>query len=277
MKILVIGGAGYVGSTSVERFLDRGHDVVVFDNLSTGTPGRPGRCAPGRRRPRRPGPHSTTSFRGAIDAVVHFAARSLVGESSGDPGAVLPQQRRRRRSHCSRRCAGTGVSRLVFSSTCATYGVPQTRPDRRGRPQQPINPYGNTKLAFEAPAPTTPRRTACGRISLRYFNAAGADRRQHRRGPRPRDAPDPARLQARSASGRTSRSSAPTTRRPTAPASATTSTSTTSPTRTCWRSRRPARGSCSRSTTSARRRLQRPRGRRGRAPRDRPGHSRPCL
>ena len=253
MRILVVGGAGYVGSTSVEAFLDAGHDVIVFDDLSTGHAARssspPAWCAARSRTGRA---WSTCCATSGIDAVLHCAAKSLVGESMADPalyyrhnvtGGVAMLEAMR----------DAGVTRLVYSSTAAVYGEPRRVPIAEADRTEPINPYGATKLAFEG--------------AMRWFAASARlpghqpallqrrrrDRAQ-RRGPRAGDAPDPAGPAGGGRRGEPRpdlRPGLPDAR--TAPASATSSTSATWPPRTCWRSRRPAKAIPRwRSTTSAR-------------------------
>ena len=119
-----------------------------------------------------------------------------------------------------------GVTRIVFSSTCATYGDPQRIPIDESHPQAPVNPYGESKLFVERILHWYGQAYDLRSVALRYFNASGADPDgDHRRGSRSRDAPDPARHRGRArAGGRRSACSGPITRRPTAPRSATTST-----------------------------------------------------
>ena len=174
MRILVTGGAGYVGSVSVERLLEAGHTVTVLDDLSTG--------------------HATSVVDGAelvdgsfgdrdavagllrsanIDAVLHCAAKSLVGESMADPA-----------SYYRHNVAGgvalldamrdAGVDRIVFSSTAAVYGVPEATPIEEDAPLRPINPYGETKRAFEGAMAWYGTAYGIRSVSLRYFNVAGA-------------------------------------------------------------------------------------------------------
>ena len=176
MKILVVGGAGYIGSTSVESFLDAGHQVVVYDSL---TSGHAAAIPPGAEfllGDIRDGERLDRILSDGVDAVLHCAARSLVGESMADPGLYY-------RTNVSggvalleamNRC---GVNRLVFSSTAAVYGEPRRVPIAEADRTQPINPYGETKLAFEGAM-----RWFCAAhdfrgISLRYFNVAGATER----------------------------------------------------------------------------------------------------
>ena len=149
MRILVTGGAGYVGSVSVERLLEAGHDVVVLDDLSTGHRARRRRGDPrdgGYLRATRP--LEALLDRERIEAILHCAARSLVAESIADPakyyrenvagGVALLEATR-----------AAGIRRVVFSSTAAVYGVPERDPDHEDAPLEPINPYGETKRTFE--------------------------------------------------------------------------------------------------------------------------------
>ena len=173
MKILVVGGAGYVGSTSVERFVEAGHEVIVYDNLSSGhRPAVPegvqlvvGDIADGDR--------IGSILADGVDAVLHCAARSLVGESMIDPGLYY-------RTNVSGGVAllesmrAVGVTRLVFSSTAAVYGEPRRVPIAEADRTEPINPYGATKLAFEGAMRWFCAAHDFRAISLRYFNVAGA-------------------------------------------------------------------------------------------------------
>jgi UDP-glucose 4-epimerase len=176
LKILVVGGAGYVGSTSVERFVDRGHEVVVFDNLSSGHASAVPNGAllvvgdlADRARLR----HILTD---GVEAVLHCAARSLVGESMENPGAYY-------RTNVAggvsllEAMRDTGVTRLVYSSTAAVYGEPRRVPIAEADRTQPINPYGETKLAFEGAMRWFCAAHGLRAISLRYFNVAGATER----------------------------------------------------------------------------------------------------
>ena len=177
MRILVTGGAGYVGSVSVEALVEGGHEVVVLDDLSTG--------------------HESADLVGArlvigsygnadlvdrllgdepFDAVLHCAARSLVGESIADParyyrenvagGLALLEAMRRR-----------DVGRLVISSTAAVYGEPDGSPIAEDAPLRPINPYGETKRTLETAAAWYGLAYGLRSVALRYFNVAGASRR----------------------------------------------------------------------------------------------------
>jgi UDP-glucose-4-epimerase GalE len=173
MRILVTGGAGYIGSHAARLFLSRGHDVCVLDNLSAGHRA----AVPADRLV--VGDLSSTALLDEvlrsrrIEAVVHFAALALVGESVREPAkyyqtnlaCTLGLMEAMRRH---------GVERFVLSSTCATYGVPARVPISEDEAQKPINPYGRSKLAVEMALGDY--ATAYGwRVALlRYFNAAGA-------------------------------------------------------------------------------------------------------
>ncbi len=174
MRILVTGGAGYVGSVSVERFLEAGHEVTVVDDLSTG---HRGAVPPGARLvdidyADESALHALMR-EASIDAVLHCAARSLVGESVVDPsryyranvagGIALVEAVR-----------AAGVRRFVFSSTAAVYGVPDETPITEEAPLRPINPYGETKRTFEGILRWYGQAYGLRSIALRYFNVAGA-------------------------------------------------------------------------------------------------------
>lgn len=176
MRILVTGGAGYIGSHAVEFLLSRGHDVHVYDNLSAGHR----RAVPPERLVE--GDLSDTPrldqvfVEQRIEAVMHFAAFALVGESVRHPAkyyqnnlvCTLNLMEVMRRHH---------VGRFVFSSTCATYGVPERVPITEDQPQRPINPYGKAKLAVEHVLADYATAYGWGYAALRYFNAAGASTR----------------------------------------------------------------------------------------------------
>ncbi|HJP72354.1 MAG TPA: UDP-glucose 4-epimerase GalE [Candidatus Limnocylindria bacterium] len=175
MKILVVGGAGYIGSTSVERFVEAGHEVTIFDNLSSGH--RAAVPAGARLVVGDIGDSARlAAVLDGVDAVLHCAARSLVGESMADPGlyyrvnvaggvSLLEAMR------------VAGVTRLVYSSTAAVYGEPRRVPIAEADRTQPINPYGETKLAFEGAMRWFSAAHDFRAISLRYFNVAGATER----------------------------------------------------------------------------------------------------
>jgi UDP-glucose 4-epimerase len=177
MRVLVTGGAGYVGSVSVERLLDAGHDVVILDDLSTGH--RESVLPPASLEV---GSYGTADLmarlldRAKVDAILHCAARSLVGESTRDParyyrdnvagGIVLLEAAR-----------AAGVGRIVFSSSAAVYGVPDVTPIPEDAPLRPINPYGETKRTFEGALRFYGEAYGLRSVSLRYFNVAGATER----------------------------------------------------------------------------------------------------
>ncbi|GAA1810656.1 UDP-glucose 4-epimerase GalE [Actinomadura chokoriensis] len=179
MKLLVTGGAGYVGSVVSALLLEAGHEVVVLDDLSTGHED----AVPEGARLVRGTLRDTAAdlLAGAgFEAVLHFAARSLVGESVEKPGlywdknlgeslALLDAMRT------------AGVPRIVFSSTAATYGEPESTPILETDPTRPTNPYGASKLAIDTALAEYARLHGIGGVSLRYFNVAGAYGRQGER------------------------------------------------------------------------------------------------
>src|SRR6266849_8830499 len=173
MRILITGGAGYIGSHAVRLFHERGHDVWVYDNLSEGH-----RAAVPRERlivgdlceiPRL----DQTIVDRRIEAVVHFAAIAYVGESVRDPGKYYQNNlvNTLNLMECLRR---NQVGRFVFSSTCATYGIPERVPITEDEKQRPINPYGSGKLAVERALADYAAAYGWSYAALRYFNAAGA-------------------------------------------------------------------------------------------------------
>jgi UDP-glucose 4-epimerase len=177
MRVLVTGGAGYVGSVSVERLVEAGHEVVVLDDLTTG-----------HRESVPPtvslevGSYGDADLlerlleRAHVDAILHCAARSLVAESVREPsryyhdnvagGIVLLEAARQ-----------ANVGRIVFSSTAAVYGVPDATPIPEDAPLRPINPYGETKRTFEGALRFYGEAYGLRSVSLRYFNVAGATER----------------------------------------------------------------------------------------------------
>lgn len=172
MRLLVTGGAGYVGGHAVRALLEAGHEVVVYDNLVYGHAETvPCELVVGdlADRARLDGVLAGQPF----DAVLHFAAYAYVGESVADPakywrnnvagGLELLDAMR---AH--------GVNKLVFSSTCATYGYPERVPVTEDEPKKPESPYGESKLAFERVLAAYARAYDLRSVSLRYFNAAGA-------------------------------------------------------------------------------------------------------
>jgi UDP-glucose-4-epimerase GalE len=173
LRTLVTGGAGYIGSHAVRLFLARGHDVWVYDNLSSGHRA----AVPAHRlivadlnEPARLD-HVLVTHR--IEAVVHFAAFAYVGESVHDP-AKYYQNNLVNTLNLFEALRRHRIDRVVFSSTCATYGLPDRVPITEDEKQRPINPYGNTKLAVEFALADYAAAYHWGFAALRYFNAAGA-------------------------------------------------------------------------------------------------------
>jgi UDP-glucose 4-epimerase len=173
MRILVTGGAGYIGSQTVELLLSRGHEVQVYDNLSTGHR----RAVPRDRLVE--GDLGDISrldhlfVENRIEAVLHFAAFTSVGESVRHPGKYY-QNNLTHTLGLMELMRRHQVWRFVFSSTCATYGLPERVPITEDQPQRPINPYGNAKLAVERALADYATAYRWGYAALRYFNAAGA-------------------------------------------------------------------------------------------------------
>ncbi|HEX6868920.1 MAG TPA: UDP-glucose 4-epimerase GalE [Candidatus Limnocylindrales bacterium] len=173
-RILVTGGAGYVGSVSVEALLADGHDVVVLDDLTTGH-----RAAVPSGATLREGSYTdlvaTTRLlqEHAIEAILHCAARSLVGESIADPSRYY-QENVAGGIALLEAAREAGVTRFVFSSTAAVYGVPDTTPIPEDAPLRPINPYGESKRTVEGALAWYGRAYGLRSVSLRYFNVAGA-------------------------------------------------------------------------------------------------------
>ncbi|WP_084961920.1 UDP-glucose 4-epimerase GalE [Thermoactinospora rubra] len=167
MRLLVTGGAGYIGSVVAAQLLEAGHEVTVLDDLSTG---HRDAVPPGARFVE--GSIADPPLDG-VEAVLHFAAKSLVGESVEKPGlywshnlggtlALLDAMRRE------------GVNKIVFSSTAATYGEPERTPITEDAPTRPTNPYGASKLAVDTALTAYAGLHGLGAVSLRYFNVAGA-------------------------------------------------------------------------------------------------------
>jgi UDP-glucose 4-epimerase len=173
MRILVTGGAGYIGSHAVKLFLARGHDVWVYDNMIFGHRGAvpAERLIVGDLGDAHRLDHLMLDRR--IEAVVHFAAFAFVGESVQQPAKYYQNNLVNTITllECMRRHQ---VNRIVFSSTCATYGIPEKVPITEDEPQRPINPYGRTKLAVEFALGDYARAYNWGYAALRYFNASGA-------------------------------------------------------------------------------------------------------
>jgi UDP-glucose 4-epimerase len=173
MRILVTGGAGYVGSITVRRLLQAGHEVVVYDNLSRGHAEAvpPQTLVVGELEDEE---RLAALFRERrIEAVMHFAALALVGESVQQP-ELYYRNNVVGSFHLLEAMRRAGVQRLVFSSTTATYGTPEKMPIAETTPQRPINPYGFSKLVVERMLADYAAAHGLGYAALRYFNAAGA-------------------------------------------------------------------------------------------------------
>jgi UDP-glucose 4-epimerase len=174
MNVLVIGGAGYIGSHCVRQLIAAGHRPVVLDNLVYGH-----RAAVAATVPLHEGNLGDEAFvrrvlrEEKIEIVMHFAAYCYVGESVTDPlkyyfNNVVATL------HLLKAMLDEGVTKFVFSSTCATFGVPDTLPIHETLPQAPINPYGQTKLDIEHALKSLAHANGLSFAAFRYFNAAGA-------------------------------------------------------------------------------------------------------
>ena len=172
MKVIVVGGAGYIGGHTAKVLEQRGHDVLIYDNLSTGS-----------RRMCRNLPLAVGDIRDhkrlrqALkdrDVIVHFAARAYVGESVLDPRGYFETNVEGSLSLLNA-ALEVGIEKVVFSSSCATYGVPSCVPIPDSAVQNPINPYGDSKLFIERALSAYSCAYGMRSVSLRYFNAAGAD------------------------------------------------------------------------------------------------------
>lgn len=174
MKVLVCGGAGYIGSHMVRHLLANGHQPVVFDNLSTGHREAVG-GAPLVEGDLMDRAALAALFQGArFDAVMHFCARSLVGESVEQPYAYY-ENNVGGTLNLLQAMREAGVGRLVFSSTAAVFGQPQSPLIDERHATSPINPYGASKLMVERILADAHRAHGLRSVALRYFNAAGAD------------------------------------------------------------------------------------------------------
>lgn len=181
MRILVTGGAGYVGSVSVEVLVAAGHDVVVLDNFSTAGHGADlaGATVVEGSYGDLDATRSLLEQRG-IDAVLHCAARSLVPESVRNP-ALYYTENVRGGIALLEAMRLAGVQRLVISSTAAVYGEPDAVPIPEEAPLRPINPYGETKRTLETAADWYAKAYGLRPVALRYFNVAGASERNGER------------------------------------------------------------------------------------------------
>ena len=173
MRVLVTGGAGYIGSVVAAQLVAAGHEVVVLDNLSTGfADAVPGGITFVKGSVRQ---CAAEVLSDDVEAVLHFAANSLVGESVADPA-----------KYWSNNLGGTvalleamreiGVRTIVFSSTAAVYGEPERTPVLETDPTRPTSPYGASKIAVDTTLGEFCRMYGFGAVSLRYFNVAGAHR-----------------------------------------------------------------------------------------------------
>ena len=172
MVVLVVGGAGYIGSHACRALKRAGHQVIVFDNLSTGYEFLAAgfefikgdmldAAALGRVLPR-------------VDAIMHFAAHAYVGESGTNPRKYFRNNVEGGLSLLNA-AVDAGVKKIIYSSSCAVYGVPVKVPIVEENPRQPVNPYGVTKLIFEEALEAYDPAYGIRYASLRYFNASGAD------------------------------------------------------------------------------------------------------
>lgn len=172
MVVLVIGGAGYIGSHTARALKRAGHEVIVFDNLSTGHEF----LATGFELVR--GDVLDASALARIlpraDAIMHFAAHAYVGESVANPREYFRNNVEGGLSLLNA-ALDAKVNKIIFSSTCAVYGEPARIPIEENIPRQPVNPYGVSKLFFENALEAYDRAYGFRFASLRYFNAAGAD------------------------------------------------------------------------------------------------------
>jgi UDP-glucose 4-epimerase len=177
MKIFLTGGAGYIGSVTSELLLDQGHEVVIFDNLERGhrdALDRRARFIKGDLRDPQAVLKAMKSVR--PQAVMHFAAYALVGESMADPNLYF-RNNVVGGLNLVEAMKAADVPKIIFSSTCATYGQPEKMPMDETLPQRPQNPYGESKLMFEKILLWCGDRYGLKSVFLRYFNAAGATKK----------------------------------------------------------------------------------------------------
>jgi UDP-glucose 4-epimerase len=174
MKVLVTGGAGYIGSVCVEELIAAGHEIAVFDNLSEGH-----RSAVHRKAAFTEGCLSDRDLIARVvrdfgpEAVVHFAASALVSESMTRPSKYFGNNVANGLNLLDAAVAG-GVRKIIFSSTAATYGIPDTVPITEDAPTRPVNPYGESKQMFERMLAWYRDIHGLEHVVFRYFNAAGA-------------------------------------------------------------------------------------------------------
>src|SRR5258708_3504869 len=173
MDILVTGGAGYIGGHTADAIEKSGHAAIIYDNLSAGH-----RWAVGSKTLIEADLAEKLSIQRAveqyrIEAVIHFAAHAYVGESVADPRKYF-QNNAVNTLNLLDVMLDLGVKYIVYSSTCATYGVPEELPISEGHPQRPVNPYGESKLFIERVLQSYEKAYGLRWVALRYFNAAGA-------------------------------------------------------------------------------------------------------
>ncbi|MGH9847799.1 MAG: UDP-glucose 4-epimerase GalE [Blastocatellia bacterium] len=177
MKVLVTGGAGYIGSVVVEQLIEHGRQAVVYDNLSKGHRAAvaPDAAFVEGDLADRDRLIETFELHG-IEAVIHMAASSLVGESVAQPHRYFANNVVNGHMLLDA-MLHVGVKKIVFSSTAAVYGAPEAMPITEQTPPHPANPYGESKLAFEKMLRWYDEAYGMRSVSLRYFNAAGASER----------------------------------------------------------------------------------------------------
>ena len=174
MRLLVLGGAGYIGSHTAVELLESGHEVVIVDSLVTGYEAAVPEGASFYQGDIRDYDFLNDLFKKeAIDAVIHFAAFSLVGESVTDPLKYYENNLYGTKV-LLKAMIDNGVNKIVFSSTAATYGEPENIPILEDDRTCPTNPYGETKLAMEKMMKWSANAYGLKYVSLRYFNACGA-------------------------------------------------------------------------------------------------------
>jgi UDP-glucose-4-epimerase GalE len=172
LVVLVIGGAGYIGSHAARMLRRRGHEVIIYDNLSTGHAALASGFELIEADIADAGKLSSALRR--VDSVMHFAAFAFVGESVANPRKYFRNNVEGGLTLLNA-CIDSNVRRIIFSSTCAVYGVPVKIPISEQNPRQPVNPYGVSKLFFEQALESYDRAYGLRYAALRYFNAAGAD------------------------------------------------------------------------------------------------------
>ncbi len=174
MRVMVTGGAGYIGSHTVRHLTAAGHQVVVYDNLSTGFAWAVGDAPLVRGDLADHALLAETLNRNRFDAVLHFAAHTVVPDSVADPLRYYANNTLNT-WRLLQACAEAGVEHFVFSSTAAVYGMPEQMPVSEEAPLAPINPYGASKMMSERMLMDLGAASDLRYVSLRYFNVAGAD------------------------------------------------------------------------------------------------------